>query len=92
VAKARCAEIHPPLIGQLKKFPRVAVGRGDAQQVLHQRVAPPRFVVEPAGDVRRLLQKGGVGVSQEARVYWDSRALRAEDGVHHRNVLRGVVL
>eukprot|EP00976_Prorocentrum_cordatum_P061902 1176501-Prorocentrum_minimum.AAC.2 len=47
--------------------------------------------VEPPGEVRRLLQEGGVRAPEHAPVHHHARALRREQAVHHGDVLcRGV--
>ena len=92
VAETRGAEIDPARGGKFHVLSGVQIDASGAEEVLEEAVAAGGFDVGASGDVGGLLHKGRVVVAEHAAVNGNRLALGAKDGVHHGDVVGGVVL
>eukprot|EP00240_Pyramimonas_obovata_P007120 CAMPEP_0118934474 /NCGR_PEP_ID=MMETSP1169-20130426/13843_1 /TAXON_ID=36882 /ORGANISM="Pyramimonas obovata, Strain CCMP722" /LENGTH=146 /DNA_ID=CAMNT_0006877381 /DNA_START=374 /DNA_END=811 /DNA_ORIENTATION=- len=88
VAEARGAEVDPFRSRHFQEAARVKVDRKHGEQVLEEALEARGAHVEPPREVRRLLQEGGLRAPEHAPVHRHPRALRGEEAVHDRDVLR----
>lgn len=92
VTETRRAKIDAARGGEFEEFSTAKVETGGGEKVLEESVAARGLDVGAAGDVRGLLEKRRVVFAEGEGVDGNGLTLRAEDGVHHGDVIGGVVL
>ncbi len=92
VAETRRAEIDPARGGEFHVLSRVQIDAGGGKEVLEEAIAARGFDVGASGDVGGLLHKGRIVVAEHAAVNGNRLALGAKNGVHHGDVISGIVL